>query len=315
MNIIGTNIRKLRGERGVTQEQLADKLAISYQAVSKWETGGTVPDTMLLPKIAEFFEVSIDDLFHENMTAYRNRGCRLIALYEQKPDTEIFAEAEKEMLKSIDAPVSEDVYLQAEDLRSLAVLYQKHARFCRDKALEYFDKAIEKGKPLRRHLHACFEQSKIFFLFEINRGAECVEYYEGLIKKEPDNCENYICGIAACCHAGQYERAKQLADAALADWPDNVMVCHLAGDVCEKLEQYDQAFRHWNKSVELNKKRSRETGENGFCDALYSIARCYQKLGDKENARKAWKEVADWLDERGFEIERDWPLKMAEQMT
>lgn len=39
MSIIGENIKKLRDERAVTQEQLAEKLCISYQAVSKWETG------------------------------------------------------------------------------------------------------------------------------------------------------------------------------------------------------------------------------------------------------------------------------------
>ncbi len=102
MNIIGKNIKKLREERMVTQEQLASKLSVSYQAVSKWETTETVPDTMLLPQIADFFEVSIADLFKENMVAYRHRGQRLIALYERNPGREAFAAAETEMLKIIE---------------------------------------------------------------------------------------------------------------------------------------------------------------------------------------------------------------------
>ncbi|HKM34445.1 MAG TPA: helix-turn-helix transcriptional regulator [Lachnospiraceae bacterium] len=50
---IGKNIRALREELGMTQEQMADKLNISYQAISKWENSQSVPDTMMLPAIAK----------------------------------------------------------------------------------------------------------------------------------------------------------------------------------------------------------------------------------------------------------------------
>lgn len=56
-------IQKLRKEKGLTQNDLAEKLFISYQAVSQWETGNTKPDIELLPRLAEIFEVSIDELF------------------------------------------------------------------------------------------------------------------------------------------------------------------------------------------------------------------------------------------------------------
>ena len=56
-------IQKLRKERGMTQNELAEKLFISYQAVSQWENGNTKPDIELLPKLAEIFDVSIDELF------------------------------------------------------------------------------------------------------------------------------------------------------------------------------------------------------------------------------------------------------------
>jgi len=59
---IGTNIARLRKEKGVRQEDLARHTNVSVQAVSKWENGG-VPDTLLLPEIAKFFDVSIDALF------------------------------------------------------------------------------------------------------------------------------------------------------------------------------------------------------------------------------------------------------------
>ena len=60
---IGKTIKKLRTEKGVTQEELAKYLSITFQSVSKWETEAATPDTALLPKIAVFFGVSIDDLF------------------------------------------------------------------------------------------------------------------------------------------------------------------------------------------------------------------------------------------------------------
>lgn len=59
----GENIKKLRKEKELTQETLAEFLGVSFQAVSKWERGETYPDIAILPAIASFFNVSIDDLF------------------------------------------------------------------------------------------------------------------------------------------------------------------------------------------------------------------------------------------------------------
>ena len=59
---IGIQIAKLRKENNITQEELAKKLDVSAQAVSKWENGGS-PDLEMLPKIADYFDVSIDYLF------------------------------------------------------------------------------------------------------------------------------------------------------------------------------------------------------------------------------------------------------------
>ena len=59
---IGDNIKRLRTQRKVTQEQLAEALNVSSVAVSKWERGETMPDIALLPKLAYFFQVTIDEL-------------------------------------------------------------------------------------------------------------------------------------------------------------------------------------------------------------------------------------------------------------
>lgn len=60
---IGKQIKTLRLAKGATQEELAAYLGVSYQAVSKWETETSTPDITLLPNIAVFFGVTIDELF------------------------------------------------------------------------------------------------------------------------------------------------------------------------------------------------------------------------------------------------------------
>ena len=60
--IIDKQLRELRHKRGNTQEDLANFLSISFQAVSKWERGESLPDIALLPKIAAFYGVSVDEL-------------------------------------------------------------------------------------------------------------------------------------------------------------------------------------------------------------------------------------------------------------
>ena len=56
------NIRKLRRENGFTQEQLAEKVGVSFQTVSRWETGVVYPDIETLPILAEIFETRVDEL-------------------------------------------------------------------------------------------------------------------------------------------------------------------------------------------------------------------------------------------------------------
>lgn len=60
---IGNKIKVLRKEKGVTQEELANSVGVSFQAVSKWENNIALPDITLLPILAEYFGVSMDELF------------------------------------------------------------------------------------------------------------------------------------------------------------------------------------------------------------------------------------------------------------
>ena len=60
---MGKRIAAFRKKRGLTQDQLAEQLGISAQAVSKWETDLSCPDIGIIPQLAEILEVSLDDLF------------------------------------------------------------------------------------------------------------------------------------------------------------------------------------------------------------------------------------------------------------
>ena len=59
---IGNNISALRKKKGITQEELANELGVSAQAVSKWENNSSCPDVSLLTEIADYFGVSVDAL-------------------------------------------------------------------------------------------------------------------------------------------------------------------------------------------------------------------------------------------------------------
>lgn len=59
---LSTNLRRLRTANGMTQEDLADILGVTHKAISRWETGTAYPDIEMLPSLAEYFGVSLEEL-------------------------------------------------------------------------------------------------------------------------------------------------------------------------------------------------------------------------------------------------------------
>ncbi len=64
---LGEKIKSLRKHKNISQEVFANYLGVSFQAVSKWENGNTMPDVTMIPAIASFFGVSTDELFDFNL--------------------------------------------------------------------------------------------------------------------------------------------------------------------------------------------------------------------------------------------------------
>lgn len=90
MNIyFSENIKKLRKERKLTQETLAEYLGVSFQAVSKWERGEGYPDITTLPVISTFFGVTLDELLGVNRAETEAELAVMIEKYDNLCDVEM----------------------------------------------------------------------------------------------------------------------------------------------------------------------------------------------------------------------------------
>lgn len=96
---LSENILRLRREKGITQEELAKFIGVTKASVSKWETGLSMPDIMLLPQLATFFDVTVDEMLgyesqlgKEQIKAYYHS---LAADFASKPFEEVMGKCEK----------------------------------------------------------------------------------------------------------------------------------------------------------------------------------------------------------------------------
>ena len=80
---IGNSIKYLRKEKDITQEELADILGVSYQSVSRWETGACYPDMELLPVISDFFGVTVDQLLGVNEKIEREKVTQYLFRFQE----------------------------------------------------------------------------------------------------------------------------------------------------------------------------------------------------------------------------------------
>ncbi|MBQ7379856.1 MAG: helix-turn-helix transcriptional regulator [Clostridia bacterium] len=107
---IGNNIYTLRKEKKITQAQLAEKLGVSDQAVSKWENDLCAPDVSMFPILAEYFGVSIDRLFGYYLNSHEQEISAIIKAADESMDTykeiEILSEGLKKFPNSPDLKIN-----------------------------------------------------------------------------------------------------------------------------------------------------------------------------------------------------------------
>ena len=88
-NIISKYLQLLRKSNNYTQDDLAEKLGISRQAVSKWETGMTIPDLEVLLKISKIYDITINDILEPKIQPQRITDFEQISTISEKELKEV----------------------------------------------------------------------------------------------------------------------------------------------------------------------------------------------------------------------------------
>ena len=299
MNTLATNLRKLRIDKKLTQEQAADKLGVSPQSVSRWETAATLPDVMLLPEIAKLYDVLVDDLFKPVVHGYNNNAQRLMAVYERSHKPEDFLAAAEEFERLFRAGTA-----TADDWRTYGVIHEYMVYHCIKKATGSYDKAMEMTRCTDEEMYHRTRRQSILLRCRIGQATECIREQEDAVREHPDSADAWVDLAHALFSGGQPERTLQVCEEALGQFPEEGLLHVYAGDACRELKRYDEAFPHWEAAVRLDDK---------FLDALYSMAFCRGDMGQFGKAADIWEDIARRLDQRGLEIEAQWPREMAEK--
>lgn len=292
------NLRKLRLEKHMTQEQVADTLGVSAQSVSRWETGATFPDILLLPELAKLYGVLVDDLFKESPEGYKNYANRLFAVYENSRKHEDFIAAALEYEKMVHAGT-----MTPDDYRFYGLLHDYMAKVCTGKAFELYDKTMVLCKDTDSELYYRTKRQKHMLLAEHGKTQTCIDEQKKAIQENPENAEEYSCLIAALFNAKQYEECYHTTKDAITKFPQEAMLYIYAGDVCRELKKYDEAFAYWTKHQELDSK---------WLDSRYSMGFCYEEIGNYQKAYEVWTKLTEIIMTRGGVIEAEWTKEMAE---
>lgn len=299
MTVFSQNLKRLRAAKNMTQEQAAEALGVSTQTVSRWECGTTLPDVTILPQIARLYCVTIDDLYKETSVAYDNYAQRLGSIFEASGKPEDFLRTDMEyrkMLRSNDCTT--------EDLRLYGILYQQMMQVCIRKAEEIFDQVIQKGPSEDPEVYWSVRRQKGYFLWEIGRNQENIETFLPLVEAGSNELQEWICLIQAYTFAEEYDAAWKWAKKAEAKFPESAILHIYTGDLLRAMKRCGEAFPHWKRALEM---------EPEWCDAAYSMASCYEELGDYGKAYQVYSQIADKMERRGFEAEVNYPRAMAQK--
>lgn len=291
MNTFTKNLKQFRLQKHLTQEQAAEALGISAQTVSRWECGTTLPDVAILPHIARLYDVMIDDLYQERTVAYPNYAHRLLSVYEASRRSEDFLATEQEFTR-IPAEC-----LTADDLRSLGVLYHYMMKDCASKALKKLEQAIA-HPDITEEIFCSTAQQRIALLCDLGRGKEEAARYDRELSENPSQPRLWLLCAAAHFMCGENEQALEVAMKGIRLFPSNPLLHIYAGDSCQALQRYEEAFSHWEQALVL---------DESYLAARYSMGFCLEELEQYEKAREVWQRLAEDMERKGFEVEANLP--------
>ena len=315
---MGKEIRRLRNDRGLTQEALAAALHVSAQTVSKWECGNTVPDVQLLPEIAVYFGVTIDQLFamtpDQQLERIENR------IY----DRGLFDEAEERQLEQQLHAIAENPDYAGRAEMMLAKLYNNQAEQYRLLAVKHGKTAVEKTGGDR---DAISELANAWGSYQPDWCARnhhaLIAWFSDYCRRHPDNraavmwlldnliddrrlaeartwlgrlaaidttfrtpMYRYLIAQAAGDSAEAEKQLQALETMKGQEWCRAVTL----GDVYTQRQEYDQAIAWYRKGQEMQPSPK-------FTDSANSIAHICEIRGDKAGAIAAYREELRLLRE------------------
>ena len=296
------NMKKFRMAKKITQEEVAEKLGVTAQTVSRWECGTNLPDVMQLPEIAKVYGVIVDDLFKKHSVAYENYAQRLSALYEISSDPEDFLRCRLEYQK-----LMKSGELSMHDKWDYGWLHMAMMYDCNEEALKWFDEVLadktdKNALPYRRA--ADMKQS---MMFHLGKGKEDLEERQRKMDETGGKLDmrEWILLIQAYDYSKQYEKALSLCLEAMEKFPDNWELYCKAGEIYQDMQKYEEAIPYYEKAGELG---------TFFCDEKYSIAMCYRKLEKFNEAYQIYLEIADIHRKNGYDVEADQAMGYAKEI-
>ena len=326
---MGKEIRRLREERGITQEGLAEALHVTAQSVSKWERGTSMPDVQMLPQIAVYFGITIDQLFAmtpvQQMERMENRIYSqglMDAAEVRQLEQQLTAFAEQPELAGTAATLLTKLYNhQAEQYHLLAVRTGREAVEKTDGDSDAISELANAWGSyisdwhVRNH-HALIEwfsaycrrnpgnRSALMWLLDNliddRRLTEARQWLEKLTRMDHTfrvPMYRYMIAQAAGEKEEAAESLKELESMEDQEWCWAVTL----GDIYTLRQEYDRAIDWYKKGQELQPSPK-------FTDSATSIAHIYEILGDAPRAISAYREELrllreEWGIVRGEEID------------
>lgn len=315
---IGKCIRNLRVQKGITQEDLANYLGVSYQAVSKWETEANIPDITLLPRLSIFFGVTIDDFFKISENNHFERINNML-LNDRTISDENFAYAQK-FLQQVLLEDEKNV----EALCLLSRIYNYRAKSDHELAEKYAKQGLC-YEPFKRDLHVSLIEASNGVTGDgyIDNHREIIEFYSQFVEKYPKYFLGYKILMKQLLADKQFEDVELLIKEA-RKIEDNYVFYIYEGDIQLGRGNIEAAIKIWNHTVEKfgdiwqtychRADRFVELGlideaikdykycfemqeKPRFMDGLLSVAPLYEKKGDYSKAIETWKRYIVVLQE------------------
>ncbi len=318
---IGEKIRQMRHESSLTQEQLAQKLGVSAQSVSKWENGITMPDITLLPDIAESFGVSIDELFDLTVEQKLRRIEKRIEIEEELSER-TFKEYESFLQDQLNEGKN-----RTASLSLLANLYYHRMEADSQRVSRYGREAIL-ADPTKKDCQWLLDKAEGHAIWDwnISNHSAAIDFYREVIKAdrgEPKSALPYyylIDNLLADNRADEAEAAHKVFatlpsanpvmvdvykayialaryDVACADTIIESCVNAHPEDFGYLFEaaQYYARKCDYKKAIELYERSWMQEVAPRFWDALQGIATIYNIQGDKERAAETYDKILECL--------------------